>query len=53
MKLCSQAFQGTNPAARAVGISGIHAGEDVKTVIVAPDCCNTRPAAEAALVLKR
>ena len=30
MKLRSQAFQGTNLAARAVGISGIHAGEDVK-----------------------
>ena len=30
MKLRSQAFQGTKPAARAVGIPGIHAGEDVK-----------------------
>lgn len=30
MKLRSQAFQGTNLAVRAVGIPGIHAGEDVK-----------------------
>ena len=30
MKLRSQAFQGTNSAARAVGIPGIHAGENVK-----------------------
>jgi len=29
MKLCSQALQGTKSAARAVGIPGIHAGEDV------------------------
>ena len=32
MKLRSQAFQGTKPAARAVGIPGIHAGEDVKFI---------------------
>ena len=31
MKLRSQALQGTKSAARAVGIPGIHAGEDVKT----------------------
>ena len=30
MKLRSQAFQGTKPAARAVGIPGLQAGEDVK-----------------------